>query len=84
VTLTGDPHDEEAWQFEARIRVVSNIGVPYGREPVDYIVAGSREHCETARLALRSKPHTFYSQETPPTDPCKGPLYFKHTTEASK
>jgi hypothetical protein len=77
VVLTGDPTDEKAWHFEARVRVLSTIGVPYGRERVDYLVAGFRAHCETARGALRSKPHAFYSQETPPTEPCKGPLYFR-------
>jgi len=76
-TLTGKADDEEAWMFEARIRMVSNIGVPYGREPRDYFVVGDRDHCDVVRGALRSKPHAFYAQETPPTDPCHGPFYFK-------
>jgi len=82
VALTGQPTDQEAWQFEARIRVVSGLGISYGREPQDFIVAGAREHCETVRLAFRSKPHAFYAEETPPTEPCKGPLYFRR--EAGK
>jgi hypothetical protein len=77
VELTGDSADQEAWQFEARMRVVSGLGIPYGREPIDFIVAGSRAQCEAARRALRSKPHAFYAEETPPTSPCKEPLYFK-------
>jgi hypothetical protein len=28
--------DQEAWQFEARIRMVSNIGIPHGRELRDF------------------------------------------------
>ncbi len=82
--LTGDPADQEAWLFEARIRVVSNIGIPYGREPQDFIVVGTREKCEATRLAIRSKPHAFYAEETPPTEPCKGPLYFKSEAVAAR
>ena len=84
VVLTADSADQEAWRFEARIRVVSNVGIPYGREPRDFIVAGTREQCETARRAMRSKPHAFYAEETPPTEPCKGPLYFKSEVTASR
>ena len=66
----------------ARLRVVSGLGISYGRSPEDFIVAGTQEHCERVRAAFRSKPHAFYAEETPPTDPCKGPLYFKR--EAGK
>ena len=83
VVLTSDPADQEAWQFEARVRVVSGLGIPYGREPRDFLVAGTQEQCEATRRAMRSKPHTFYAEETPPTEPCKGPLHFKRLpTEA--
>jgi len=75
--LTGERTDEEAWHFEARLRVVSSVGIPYGRSPQDFIVAGPQEHCERVRATFRSKPHAFYAEETPPTEPCKGPLYFK-------
>lgn len=75
--LTGTRTDEEAWLFEARLRVVSNLRISYGRSPEDFIVAGTQEHCERVRGAFRSKPHAFYAEETPPTEPCKGPLYFK-------
>ena len=84
VVLTGDPADREAWQFEARIRVVSNVGIPYGREPRDFIVAGTQEQCEAARLAMRSKPHAFYAEETPPTSECKGPLFFRGMNREAK
>lgn len=77
VMLTGERTDEEAWLFEARLRVVSNLGISYGRAPQDFIVAGTQEHCERVRGAFRHKPHAFYAEETPPTEPCQGPLYFK-------
>jgi hypothetical protein len=80
--LTGERTDEEAWHFEARLRVVSGLGISYGRSPTDFIVAGPQEHCERVRAAFRSKPHIFYAEETPPTEPCRGPLYFKQ--EAGK
>jgi hypothetical protein len=76
VVLTGDAADKEAWMFEARLRVVVKF-IPFGREPVDHIVVGTREQCEATRAAFRSRPHLAYGEETPPTEPCKGPLYFR-------
>jgi len=76
VVRTGDAADNEAWMFEARLRVVVNF-IPFGREPVDHIVVGTREQCEATRAAFRSRPHVAYGEETPPTEPCKGPLYFR-------
>ncbi len=77
VILTGDRADEEAWLFEARLRVVSGLGIPYGREPVDYLVVGSHSHCEQVRAAMRARPHILYDEETPPSEPCTGPFYFR-------
>lgn len=81
--LTDSPADGEAWLFEARLRAVVN-GIPFGREPVDYFVAGTREQCEAARQAFRHRPHPFFGQETPPTEACKGPFYFKLNEAAAK
>jgi len=61
VTITNNPSDEEFWQFEARIVVRANIGIPYGRRPQDFNVIGTRDDCE----ALRSTAKV-------PTEPCKG------------
>jgi hypothetical protein len=72
VVLTGQPTDPEARQFEARIGVVSGIGISYGREPQDVIIAGTRNHCESVRLAFRSKPHAFYAEEAPADRPVQG------------
>jgi hypothetical protein len=66
VTITNNPSDEEFWQFEARIVVRANIGIPYGRRPQDFNVIGTRDDCE----ALRSTAKV-------PTEPCKGPFYFR-------
>ena len=80
--ITDNPSDEEAWMFEARLRVISRSGIPYGRAPQDFLVVGTRARCEGIRTALRSKPHPFYAQETPPTDPCQGPYYFRRQRPA--
>lgn len=66
VTVTNNPADEEFWQFEARVKVRSLVGIPYGRMPADYNVIGSRERCEALRATV-----------TDPTEPCKGPFYFR-------
>jgi hypothetical protein len=80
--LTGERTYEEAWLFEGPA-----AGGLWGRNllrPVTdhFIVAGTQEHCERVRAAFRHKPHAFYAEETPPTEPWKGPLYFKQ--EAGK
>jgi hypothetical protein len=64
--VTNNPADEEFWQFEARVMVRALVGIPYGRMPQDFNVIGSKERCESARATV-----------TDPTDPCKGPFYFK-------
>ncbi len=66
VAVTNSPADEEFWQFEARLKGRALIGIPYGREPRDFNVIGSQETCEAVRR-----------QATDPTEPCKGPFYFK-------
>jgi hypothetical protein len=63
---TSNPADEEFWQFEARVQVRSPAGIQYGRMPQDFNVIGSRERCESVRATV-----------TDPTEPCKGPFYFK-------
>jgi hypothetical protein len=65
-TVTNKPTDEEFWQFEARVKVQSWTGIPYGRMPKDYNVIGPREQCEAVRASVRA-----------PTEPCKGPFYFR-------
>ena len=66
VVVTNNPADEEFWQFEARVKVRALIGIPYGREPRDYNVIGAQDTCEAVRARV-----------TDPTEPCKGPFYFK-------
>ena len=64
--VTNNPADEEFWQFEARVMVRAVVGIPYGRMPQDFNVIGPKERCETARASV-----------TDPTEPRKGPFYFK-------
>lgn len=66
VTITNNPSDEEFWQFEARVQVRALVGIPYGRMPQDYNVIGPQEQCEAVRATVRD-----------PTEPCKGPFYFR-------
>src|SRR5512145_66424 len=49
VRLTSNPADEEAWKYEARVKIRGGFDIPYGRIAVDRIVVGSREQCEQAR-----------------------------------
>jgi hypothetical protein len=77
VELVTAPADGEAWLFETRQRVVSGLGIPFGREPVDRLVVGPQAKCEWTRATLRVKPHLFYSAEKPPTEACKGPFFFR-------
>ena len=74
VRLTSKPGDTEAWYFEARIKNVVN-GIPVGREPVDFVVVGDQQRCETARGSLTVT--GLYGKDTPPTEPCKGPQRFE-------
>jgi hypothetical protein len=67
--VTNDPHDEEFWQFEARISVYANVGIPYGRQPRDYNVIGSRDRCEDERV--------HWIARSIPTEPCRGPFFFR-------
>ena len=76
VVLTGNPTDEEAWMFEARIKVYWS-GIPVGREPQDYLVAGTREHCEAIRTSTFASTLWSTQREVPPTDQCKGPFYYR-------
>jgi hypothetical protein len=66
VTITNNPSDQEFWQFEARIVVRANIGIPYGRRPQDFNVIGNQDQCETVRSRVQA-----------PTESCKGPFYFR-------
>ncbi len=68
VTITNDPKDEEFWMFEARVLMRAAIGIPYGRMPQDVPVLGPRTRCEAVRATVRADT---------PTEPCKGPMYFK-------
>lgn len=69
VRLTDNPGDEEAWRFEARLKVRAFIGIPYGRHPSDQYVVGSRVGCEEVRSR-------FVATGTP-TKPCEGPVHFR-------
>ncbi len=71
VQITTDPADEEFWQFEARVRVRALVGIPYGRMPRDFNVIGTQGQCESVRATVE--------QDTP-TEPCKGPFYFRRET----
>jgi hypothetical protein len=68
VEFTTNAQDREAWQFERRVQMRSVIGIPYGRQPVDVIVVGSKTRCEDIRLWVQN-------QTKDPTEPCEGPLY---------
>jgi len=70
VEFTTSPQDREAWQFEIRVKVRALIGIPYGRQPSDVIVVGSRTRCEEVRGAMAKVAGD-------PTEPCEGPLYFR-------
>jgi hypothetical protein len=48
------------------------VGIPYGRMPEDYNVIGSRETSEAVR-----------GRVTDPTEPCRGPYYFKREEAAA-
>ena len=76
VVLTADPGGEEVWMFEARVKVYWS-GIPVGREPQDYLVVGTREHCEAVRTSTVASTLWSGRGEVPPTDPCKGPFYFR-------
>jgi hypothetical protein len=74
VRMTSDANGgREAWQYEARVKVVAPMpGVPgatmnYGRMPLDITIVGSRDDCERVR---QLEPTDL------PTEACKGPLYF--------
>jgi hypothetical protein len=69
--VTNNPADEEFWQFEARPMVRALVGIPYGRMPQDFNVIGSKERCEAARASI--------TPADTPTEPCKGPFYFKRS-----
>jgi hypothetical protein len=62
VSVTDDPHAEEAWLTEARVKVRALIGIPYGQQPED-IVFLSHEQCEAFRAT-----HTTY---TKPDEVCR-------------
>lgn len=49
--VTGNPADEEAWMFEMRVKEYV-YGMPAGRRPVDYVIAGTRETCEAVRASM--------------------------------
>jgi hypothetical protein len=69
VPITIQSTGEEAYRFELRVKVRSGVGIPYGRMPVDVVVAGSRERCEALRQAVGAK--------GTPTEPCQGPVFFR-------
>ena len=64
--VTNNSSDEQFWQFEARVKVRSLFGIPYGRMPRDFNVIGTQEQCEAVRDRVRE-----------PTEPCKGPFFFR-------
>jgi hypothetical protein len=72
--VTNDPHDEEFWQFEARLKIRSVSGIPYGREPRDYNVIGSRDRCEDERV--------HWIARSIPTELCRGPFFFRRDPAA--
>ena len=74
VVLTEDPADEEAWRFEARMKHYV-YGIPAGRVPMDVLIVGTRDRCESLRGDLVVT--VPGGKDTPPTEPCKGPLRFK-------
>jgi len=69
IVVTENPSDEEFWQFEARVKVRALIGIPYGRMPQDFAIAGTQQQCEEFRQGV--------GREGTPTEPCVGPHYFK-------
>lgn len=68
IQVTGNPSDEEFWQFEARVIVRDSYGIPHGRSPTDYFIVGSERQCEEVRALVSAK--------GTPTELCHGPHYF--------
>jgi len=91
VALTQDPADEEFWTFmahpEQKVQVTAFYGlvpvgpaIPAGRIRVSFRVVGSEKVCEGARQFIaRGRPVNDLESGGPgtPTEPCKGPGFFK-------
>jgi len=75
--VTDNPADEQAWMFEIRVKNYG-AGIPVGRQPIDYVLAGTRETCEAVRASMTERTYDIYGPKRPAvTEPCKGPVYFK-------
>lgn len=64
--------------FEVRVKNYV-AGIPIGREPVDYFIAGTREQCEAVRASMVGNTYIVWGPKQPAvTEPCKGPPpYFR-------
>jgi len=80
--LTGNPADAEARFSEARVKIYW-AGIPVGPELQDFLIAGNQERCEAVRANMRASTLWSKEREVPPTDPCKGPFYFKRESPTS-
>jgi len=66
--------------FEMRVKNYL-WGIPIGRQPVDYVLAGTRETCEAVRTSMTERTYAGFGPKEPAvTDPCKGPVYFRRET----
>src|SRR5262249_29780515 len=75
--VTGNPADEQAWMFENRIKNYL-WGIPIGRLPIDYVLAGTHETCEAVRARTTEGTYMNFGKRRPAvTEPCKGPFYFR-------
>lgn len=75
--VTENPADEQAWMFEMRVKEYV-YGMPAGRRPVDYVLAGTRETCEAVRASMTERTYMQFGPTQPAvTEPCKGPVYFR-------
>jgi hypothetical protein len=97
VALTHDPADEEFWTFmahiEQKVQVTAFYGlvpvgpaIPAGRIRVSFRVVGSEKVCEAARESIaRGRPVNDLESGRPgtPTEPCKGPGFFKRAAGQS-
>jgi len=81
--VTDNPADEQAWMFEYRVKNYL-WGIPIGRQPLDYVLAGARETCEAVRASMTEGTYMSFGKRQPAvTEPCKGPLYFRREAAPS-
>jgi hypothetical protein len=81
--VTDNPADEQAWMFEYRVKNYL-WGIPIGRQPLDYVLAGARETCEAVRASMTEGTYmSFGKRQRAVTEPCKGPLYFRREAAPS-